>query len=191
MNNSKLARIYLCIFVLASCLSVALIGQSQPRPASIKIIVVKVERVSQDEVHFKLNIHNESRSPVFLESSAELVSTRLPNGPGDTSIPEQLYLERWQDGVWHQIVPCLENAPSSVLKLNPGKTVSQDRVLTDPVESPCKDRHVRLEGTFRFRLEYFLSEREAKANESNFDTSGANLPAPRVAVSASFEIPLK
>jgi hypothetical protein len=160
------------------------IEPNQHGSGDVKVIVERIERASQKEVHFRLTMVNESASPVFLEGRAiELFP--------EQTFPEQLYLEQWRDGEWHLVVPCLENAPSSVITLNPGMTISQDRVLTDPVESPCKERRVQFDGRFRFRLEYFLSEQDAKANERNVDSSGANVPAPHVALSDQFEIPTK
>jgi hypothetical protein len=174
-----MASILWCIFTVAMSLGAAANEPSQHDSEQVTIVVNRINRVSPNEVHFQLSLRNATASPVFLEGRAL------------GFFPEQLYLEQWKDGRWHLIAPCLENAPSSVLRLNPGRAVNQDRVLTDPVEAPCKDRHVQLQGKFRFRLEYFLSEQDAKENERNFDASGANLPAPQVVVSASFEIPLK
>jgi hypothetical protein len=178
----RIARNSLCIVTTSVCLCSSAVTANHDVADGVKVVVEKVERVSLNKVYFRLKLLNVLASPVFLDGRALLLLSEQP-------FAEQLFLDQWKDGEWHSIVPCLENAPSSIFRLNPGKTISQDRVLTDPVEAPCKDRHFLLDGTFRFRLEYFLSEEEAKTNERNFNAPGANLPAPQVAVSASFEIP--
>jgi len=184
MSKRYLRCIFSYIVIVAICASSPAIKPKLDQAGNVKVFIEEVKRVGQDEVHFRVKLINGSASPVFLGGGPLLLA-----GTEDDLSVEQPYLEQWKDGEWHLIVPCLENAPPSVIRLNPGKTIIQDRVLTNPVDAPCKERHLQFEGKFRFRLEYFLSEQEAKANERNFGSSRVNLPAPLVAVSDSFEIP--
>jgi len=170
------------LLIAAACIAYSMSLPEQRDSGKVRIVVNRIERTSQKEIRFTLIVRNESALPVFLEGSARELSS-------DQRFIEQLVLEQWKDRGWHIVVPCIENAPASVIKLGPGKTLIQVRVLTNPVESPCKERHIQFEGQFRFTVEYFPSEREAKANESAFGLARGNLPTPNVAVSDSFEIP--
>jgi len=182
MSRGVIQSVLTYALIAVICIEPSASEPKQSEPLDVKIIVEKVERVNENEVHFRLSLLNASASPIFLEGRALLLFSEQP-------IAEKLYLDQWKEGKWHSIAPCLENAPSAVIRLGSQRTINQDRVLTNPLEAPCKERHFQFSGRFRFRLEYFLSERDAKTNERNWDSGGANLPTPRFAASDSFEIP--
>jgi hypothetical protein len=182
MTKGVIRSALTCVLIAFLWLDTSAIGPAQDAPSNIKLIVEKIDRVSENEVHFWLSLRNASASPIYLEGRALL---RISSQP----FTEQLFLEQWKDGEWHLVVPCLENAPPDIIRLNPGTTISQERGLTNPLNAPCKVRQVIFAGTFRFRLNYFLSEKDARANERNFDLSRPNRPAPHAALSDSFEIP--
>ena len=166
--------------LFASCCFVSSALQASREGAGkITITVKKIERVSIDKVHFWLKLENGSSGYIFLEGSNF--------GVLDT---EQLYLEQWRPNEgWHTVVPCPDTPPPSVIKLKAGEAINQERVLTNPIHALCMERTVQFEGRFRFRMEYFMSEKDATTNEKNFGLSEHPLPAPHVAVSDPFEIP--
>jgi hypothetical protein len=184
MIKGIIGSVSLCILIAISWHQARASEAPQHASGDVKVIVKRIEHVSDKETHFRLSVINESASTVFLEGGAAEISSKEP-------VFEKLFLEQWKDGGWRLVVPCLENAPSSIIRLNPGKTVNQDRVLTDPVRSACREGHIQFKGRFRFKLEYFQSEQEAKANERQFDLSGVSSPAPHVVASDSFEIPAR
>ncbi len=103
-------------------------------------------------------------------------------------VPFPLYLEQWQDKIgWQVLAPCVDLAPSDVVRLKPAKSLIVEERFENPLPSVCKVRNIRFQGKFRFRLDYFLSEKAARRHEENFFSSsqGPN----RLAVSEPFEIP--
>jgi hypothetical protein len=185
--NGRFARRFLsCALMTTVCLCSSVAEQNLNESNNVKVLVENVERVGLDKIHFRLKLLNLSKSPVFLEARTPIYVERRETG----IFPEQLYLEQWTANGWQSIVPCFENAPSFVARLDSGRALIQERELTNPVNAPCKKRRVELWGRFRFRLDYFLSEKDARSNERNFNSSEIPLPNPHVAVSDPFEIPL-
>jgi hypothetical protein len=151
--------------------------RSQSGPANVQIIVERVERVSSNEADFWLRVVNGSSSPVFIEAH-----------PFDTTILEDLWLQKWSaEKGWYTVVPCPDNAPAGVFELKPKDAIGQELVLTNPIQALCKERNIAIEGRFRFLVNYFVSEKEARTNEKNYFSSGQ--PPPRTVVSEPFEIP--
>lgn len=142
----------------------------------IKLVVERVERPSQNEVRFQLRIISNSEKPVFLEGQ----NFGKP-------FPDPVFLEQWRgkEG-WHIVAPCPDVPPPDVIKLKPASEMTLERVLTIPINAPCKERSIRLEGRFRFSVDYFESEKEAHRYISQFFSP--RQPAEK-ALSETFEIP--
>jgi hypothetical protein len=149
----------------------------QNESSDVKVVVEKVEKVSSDEAHFWLKVVNGSISPVFIEAH-----------PFDTRILEDIWIQQWSaDKGWHTIAPCLDTSPSGIYKLKQRDSIAQESVLINPLNSICRERYIQIEGKFRFLVNYFLSEKEARTNEKNYFSSGH--PPPHTVVSEPFEIP--
>ena len=184
MAKVRVPAFLLCGVIILVCLWSSALDPKRIEPSEVRIRVESVERVSSNTVRFRVKLLNTSATPVFLEARAQL---RYAD-PRASGFAEQLFLEQQTADGWKVIVPCLEEASSHVIRLDPGKELSQDRELKDPIIGVCKERHLDFAGKFRFRLSYFLSEKAARNDEKNFGRSETTLPAARIAVSEPFEI---
>ncbi len=154
--------------------------QSVDEPANVKVVSERVERVSRDEVHFWLKVVNGSSRPVFL------VGINL-----DRPIPYPLFLEQWRpEEGWTAVAPCVDVAPPDVIRLKPSEVITLDFVLTIPPPRTCNEPNLSLEGRFRYRLDYFESEKEARTHAKEMYSPGHQPARAAVAVSEPFEIPL-
>lgn len=178
MQISSLRRL-----VAPSLLAILCVGfpplRSSDEPADVKVLVERVERVSHDEAHFWLRLENTSSRPVFFGG------INYESAP----LPYPVFLEQWRpvEG-WKVVAPCLDTQPPDVIKLNSGGGIRLDLVLKVPLSGVCKERNIKLEGTFRYRLDYFESEKEARTYWETYFSSRYH-PVHAVAFSESFEIP--
>ena len=166
-----------------SLVAVLYVGSSplQPsaQPAGVKVVVERVERVSRDEVHFSVKIANGLDRTVF-----------LPGTNFGRSNPELLFLEQWREKEgWMTVVPCLDTPPPQLVKLKPSEVINVERVLELPYLGVCKERNVQLEGRFRYRLDYFESEKQARIYLKRVYSRGYQPAHAAVAVSEPFEMP--
>ena len=153
--------------------------QASGEPAGVKVVLERVERVSRDEVHFSLKVANGSGSPVYLAGINF-----------DRPIPELLFLEQWRtEEGWKIVVPCMDTPPPHVIKLKPNGAITLDLVLNVHQLGVCKERNIQFEGKFRFRLDYFKSEKQARTYLKILDSRGYQPAHAAVAVSEAFEIP--
>jgi hypothetical protein len=155
--------------------------QSSNEPARIKVLVEQVKRVSQGEVHFSLKVANGTGSPIF-----------LPGTNFGRPTPHLVFLEQWQmKERWETVVPCIDTPPPDVIKLNPSGavTLELDLNLKFPGLGVCKERNIKLEGMFRFRLDYFESEEQARTYLKRIASGGYQPAHGAVAVSEPFEMP--
>jgi len=171
-------------FLVWSLLAVLCVGfsplQSSDESAGVKVVLERVERVSHDEVHFWLKVANESDRPVFL------AGTNF-----ERPIPELLYLEQWRtEEGWKVVVPCMDTPPPHVIKLKPSEAITLDLILKVPLSGVCKERNIQLEGRFRFRLDYFESEKQARTYLRKIFSPDWRSARAAVAVSEPFGIPL-
>ncbi len=167
-----------CSLVVAT--SFGLPSAHSGEPPRVEILIERVKRASWEEVHFRLKVTNRSDRPVFLNGIKYESERHL----------YPVYLEQWRAGEgWKTVVPCMDTPPPHVIKLNPGEAMALDPVLQLPLSSVCKVRSIQLEGRFRFRLEYFESEKQARAYMKKlFSDRWREARAP-VAVSEPFKIP--
>ncbi len=168
-----------------------------PKPPRVEIIVERVERAGVDKVDFRLSVTSRSDRPVFFngidyEAMDRLLMGTDPKAPPRPSAPSPypVYLEQWREKEgWMVVVPCMDMAPPDVIELKLGMSMSFDRALELPLSAVCKMRDFQLEGLFRFRLEYFESEKEARAYMRKlFSPHWKEARAP-TAVSETFVIP--
>ncbi len=170
---------FLCCNFLLACSVGTTLGNSNDT-SRVEILIESVQRVSPQEVHFRLKVTNRSNRPVFLNGIKYESERHL----------YPVYLEQWRtrEG-WKIVVPCMDFPPPHVIKLDPGEAMALAPVLQLPLSSVCKVRNVQLEGEFRFRVEYFDSEKQARAYiEKLFSPRWKEARAP-VAFSEAFEIP--
>ena len=168
------------LYSLLVATSIGFTSSSSNESVPVEIILERIERVSRDEVHFRLKVSNPSDRAVFLNGINYESGPRL----------DPVYLEQWRtkEG-WKIVVPCMDTPPPHVIKLNPGEAMTFDLALELPVSAVCKVRDIRLEGRFRFRLEYFDNEKQARAYmRERFSDRWREARAP-AAVSKEFEIP--
>jgi hypothetical protein len=148
--------------------------------SSVEVLIEHVERISNHEAHFRVRITNTSKQPVFL--TGIIYESR--------SILSPIYLEQQRAaGGWKIVVPCLDMAPPRVIKLEPAKPMIEDLVLKVPLEGVCKERNIQLEGKFRFRVNYFEREGQARAFLKKFFSKGGQEAHAADALSEPFEIP--
>jgi hypothetical protein len=153
--------------------------QALDEPAEVKVVLERIERVSRDEVHFSLKVANGSGRPVFLAGINF-----------DRPIPYPLFLEQWRtEEGWKIVVPCMDVPPPHVIKLSPSGAITLDLVLKVPLSGVCKERNIQLEGGFRFRLDYFESEKQARTYLRKIFSPDWQSAHAAVAVSEPFEIP--
>jgi len=154
--------------------------QSSDEPARVEVLVERVERQSRDQVHFWLKVTNRLDRPVFL------AGTNFESRP----IPELAFLEQWRPKQgWKLVAPCMDTPPPHVIKLNPGGAMTLDLVLELPLSAVCKERNIQLEGRFRYRLEYFDSEKQARTYVKKIFSPRWREARARVTLSEPFEIP--
>lgn len=155
--------------------------------ASIEISVERVDRLSRQEVHFQVKVTNRSDRSVFLTA---IDYAKL--GVKDESRPllDPLYLEQWRgkDG-WKIVAPCMDTPPPHVMELRPAESMIEDRGLKVPLGGVCKERNILLEGKFRFRLDYFQSEKQALAYIDKLFSRQWKEARAAAAFSDEFEIP--
>ena len=168
-------------FLLCCLLGASLTGSSllpSPSPAGPEIVVERFKRMSRDEVHFWLKVINRSDRPVFL------LGINWESGPN----LDPVRLDQWQSQEGWKSPYCMDTPPD-VIKLNPGEAITQKLWWKLPMSVICKNPITRLEGRFRFRLDYFESEKQARAYlKTLFSPRWREARAP-VAVSKPFEMP--
>ncbi len=170
-------------FFLASLLLVPFIESSTARSDSshnVQVIVVRNERISGSEIQLQVRITNRSERPVFM--------TGIIYEDGPRLYPVYLEQLRPPEG-WKIVVPCVDTDPPHVIKLEPGKSMTEDFFLKLPLEGVCKVQYIKLEGKFRFRLNYFGTEERARAHLEKFGSWGWENAQEGEALSEPFEIP--
>jgi len=71
----------------------------------------------------------------------------------------------------------------------PSATINMDFVLKLPLSAVCRERNLRLEGRFRYRLEHFESRKQARAYIKLMDSPDWQRARASFVVSEPFEIP--
>ncbi len=182
--------------LLLSLLLATSIGFSRlasQEPNAPEIIVEGLERVSRDEVHFRVIMTNRTDRPIFLTGiNYELMG--IKDKLGRRLYP--VYLEQWRTKEGWTPISCMDTPPPPpppppphVIKLNPGEAITDVLWVKVPMIGVCKNRIARWEGKFRFRVEYFESKKQARAYiEKLFSPRWREARAP-VALSEPFEIP--
>lgn len=171
-------------FFVSSVLVALHVGLSMPQApraesVGIKIFPGRVERVSLDEVRYSVKIVNGLQSTIF-----------LPGVNFGRPLPETLSLEQWRtkEG-WKTVAPCMDTPPPHVIKLAPGQVIALDYVMDTRFRTICKEHHLELTGRYRYRLDYFDTEKRARAYiRKLFSPTWKEARAPFV-VSEPFDIP--
>ena len=180
MRNNSVAGILSWSLIALLCAWPSALRSSPDEPTKVKVVVERVERANRTRARFSLKVLNDSSGPVFLEAH-----------PFDLKLLDGLYLEQWRtEEGWTVVLPCRDVFISDAIKLKPGESMAQERELTFPIsEAVCKERNVRFEGKFRFRLDYFESAKAVRTYIDQMDSSSRKPPHPAFAVSEPFEIP--
>ncbi len=174
----------LCLLLATS------IGSSQrgsSDPVAPEIIVERVERVSPDQVHFRVKVRNTSDRPIFFMGiNYELMA--INDKLGRHLYP--VYLEQWRTKEGWTAISCMDTPPPHVISLNAGEAITwAPSGWKLPMAGVCKNRIARWEGKFRFRVEYFESEKQVRAYVKKIFSPRWREARARVAVSEPFEIP--
>jgi len=177
MRIESLSRMILGSLLVLSPVWLSALHPSDP--AGAEIVVERVKRVSRDEVHFGLKVSNRSKRPVFLAGMNYESGPRL----------DLVFIEQRQpDQGWRRSY-CMDTLPPDVIKLDPGEAIAWELWGTLPMSVVCRNPITKFEGTFRFRLEYFDSEKQLRTYLHNlFGVTGEEV-RPRIAISRIFEIP--
>lgn len=150
--------------------------------AKVNVTVERTERLSSDEVRWSVKIANETGKAVF-----------LPGWNVGRANPHLLFLEHLEEsGNWKTIFPCIDTPPPNLIELRSGANISVQRVLNLGEfrnENICKERSIQYEGVFRFRLEYFETEREGQAYLKKVRQRGYQPAQGNIAISQLFKVP--
>jgi hypothetical protein len=171
------------LFVLFAGLQPPHTGQH----AGVEISVTRIERLSRDEAHFQVKVRNGSGTSVFL-TAIDYARLGVKDGSGPQAYP--VYIEQWRgtEG-WKIVAPCMDSPPPHVMRLSPAASLIEDRALKVPLGGPCKERNVQLEGKFRFRLDYFQSEAQARHYIETLFSPQWKQARAAAALSQEFEMP--
>jgi hypothetical protein len=123
------------------------------QPSNVEVRLEHNERIARSEAHFRVSVTKSPGMSVF--------STGIIYESGPRLYP--VYLE--QQGLtsdWHIVQPCIDAPPPQVIKLDPGVPMLEDLVLKIPLGGVCKERNPEIEGKFRFRVDYFETEAQAR-----------------------------
>ena len=176
-------------FLFFTFLAASFVGLSQVsknEPVRIDILVERIERVSRDEVHFRVKVRNRSDRSIFLTAiNYELFGIKDESGPR----PYPVYLEQWRAKEGWTTISCIDTPPPHVVKLNPSEMISEESWAKLPMSVICRNRIAAWEGKFRFRLEYFESEKQARAYVKKIFSRRWREAHAAVALSEPFEIP--
>lgn len=148
-------------------------------PTGAQILIERMKRVSRDEVHFTLRVTNRSDRPIFFSGISDELGQRL----------DPVHLEQWRSKEGWTAISCIDTPPPHVLRLNPGQTIVQELRLVLPMSVVCKNRITQLEGRFRFRLEFFESEKQARGYMKKLFSPRRQEARAQMAVSEPFEMP--
>ena len=177
MGADTLRGFLFCCLIVASPTGASLLPS--PGRAGPEIVVERVERVSRDEVHFWLKITNRADRPIFL------AGINYESGPR----PELVFLAQWRPPEGWKRSACMDTPPPDVIKLNPGEAITQELWGKLPMSVVCRNPITRFEGKFRFRLEYFESEKQARTYVKQIFSPRWREARALVALSEPFEIP--
>lgn len=176
-NTSRgfLAR-YLAAFVIVGFSPLQSSGDA---PTDVQVIIVKIEEV-HNIVYIRLKMVNRLPRPVYVAGIKF-----------DRPEPYPVLLEQWRaDGGWTAVAPCMDVPPPQVMRLGPGKALVSDcRLRVFPAKvGVCVPPNLQSGGRFRYRLDYFMSEREAHAYLDTVYSPGHQPQRDHVALSEPFEI---
>ncbi len=177
-------------FLLGSFFAASSISFSQPstdEPARVEILVERIERVSRDEVHFWLKVSNRSDEPVFLTGINYELLTKINYKSGPRLYP--VYIEQWRLKEGWKRTCGMDTPPPHVIKLNRGDAITEVLWEKLPMSLVCRNRITRWEGKFRFGLEYFDSEKQARIYVKKIFSRRWKEARAQVAFSEAFEIP--
>jgi hypothetical protein len=83
----------------------------------------------------------------------------------------------------------MDTPPPHIVKLEAGNSMIENLALKVPLEGVCKERNIPFEGKFRFRLNYFDTEENARAHLKKFFSPGWQDQRVPVVLSEPFKIP--
>ena len=176
MCTNNLRALPACTRVLLLCL-IASQMQASDSPALVKLSLERVER-NGDKVLFSIKIANTSAEKVF-----------MPGTNFKTPRPYSVFLEQWQGADnWRTVAPCWDTVPQGIVSLNAGATMTLHRYLKLPARG-CKDPNIKLEGKFRYRLEYFASRKEVETYTKSMNSPDWQRSRAPAVFSEAFEIP--
>jgi hypothetical protein len=148
-------------------------------PADVQLVGVKVQRLGRQKAFLRLKVVNRSDRPVFVAG----INIESPE-------PYPVFLEQWRaEEGWTAVLPCMDVPPPQVIRLDPGKAIPLAYNLRIPPWRTCLGLNFQFEGRFRYRLDYFMSEKEAQAYLHTVYSPGRQPPRAHVALSEPFEIP--
>jgi hypothetical protein len=161
-------------------------------PPGVGIAIEGLKRISTDEVHLTVKITNNLDHSIFLAGNNYDFLSVLPHEtaerrPGPS--PELVFIEHRRVTEDWKTITCLENPPPNVIKLNPNQAITHVIWWNIPMRGVCKNFINRWEGQFRFRLEYFDSEKQARAYVRNFYSATREEVHRELAFSEPIEIP--
>jgi hypothetical protein len=159
----------LVVACLISCIASGIFVEctiAQPTD-SIRLKCVRVERV--DAEHFKavVELINETKSDIYIQSALDRSDTPYP-----------LYLERRvAKDEWQIVAPCVDLMPAGAIAIRRGKSLTVDLVHSLKLPSTCRIRKIDTSGEYRWRIEYFRNKEDLMEYERTEGRSGKALSA--------------
>jgi hypothetical protein len=125
--------------------------------SEVEATVESVKRTSENEAVFRVHTANLSKKPVFA------FGMKCPK----RSDLYPIYLEHQAaSGSWEVVTSCVDTASPNVLRIDPSQAIEEDVELKNPLpDVACKKREVSFDGLFRFRLNYFETEKSATSGQ--------------------------
>ena len=105
------------------------------------MLVERIERVSRDEVHFRVKVTNRTDRPIFLTGiNYELMGIKGELGPRLYPV----YLEQWRTKEGWTAISCMDTPPPHAITLNPGEAITwAPSGWKLPMVGVCKNRITR------------------------------------------------
>lgn len=168
---------FLFLLLAVSIIYARSAGGPDTSEGPLSISCEQVKRVSINEAHVRVRITNVSKNATFLLGTNS-----------DEPSPHPVFLDQWRaEEGWKIVAPCVDVPPPDVIRLTPGQEITFESVLTLPSPSTCKERNLRFEGRFRYKLQYFKSKKQALIYSRHMFASQHNTPS--FVLSEAFEFP--
>jgi hypothetical protein len=180
MSTKALAYVLRASLLLLMFVDPWSVGSGQS--SKVVVVVEKTERISQNEARLRVKVTNISGKPVF--------STGIIHDSWPTRLDVYLEYKTAKEG-WQLVGPRHDVPVQEVIRLDPAVPVFEETWLKVPLAGTARRMlpDMKLEGQFRYRVDYFESKTQARLYLKRFFENRHDYPRPAAAFSGPFEIP--